>query len=206
MGLHPVVGTTANPPQTEEEIQHAAGAVRDVAHAFLKALTPTPDCVENQLSQLPVPGPVVPEGIVKNVRDALQKLEEIAPSPVTVQTHHYQQETSSRPQSDSSQRKSCEADFTAHSNGLLRGGGQEDCEEGEASETGEAEVSCGIDLPLTAQDCSGNVTPIPTTGELEDLSEVQSCATQGTYVHLLLPSFCPKKNNFTIFEIFKITL
>jgi len=39
-------------------------------------------------------------------------------------------------------------------------------------------VSCGIDLP-TAQDCSGNVTPIPTTGELEDLSEVQSCATQG---------------------------
>ena len=85
-----------------------------------------------------------------------------------------------RPQSESSHQRKSEADSTPH---ISNGGGQEDQEEGEASETGEAEVSCGIDLP-TAQDCSGNVTPIPTTGELEDLSEVQSCATQGTYRYL----------------------
>ena len=59
---------------TAEEIKDAAGAVREVAHALLKALTPTPE--QSADDQYPVP-----EGIVKNVKNALQKLEEIPPSP-----------------------------------------------------------------------------------------------------------------------------
>ena len=59
---------------TADEIKDAAGAVREVAHALLKALTPTPE--QSADDQYPVP-----EGIVKNVKNALQKLEEIPPSP-----------------------------------------------------------------------------------------------------------------------------
>ena len=58
---------------TADEIKDAAGAVREVAHALLKALTPTPEQSDDQYP--------VPEGIVKNVKSALQKLEEIPPSP-----------------------------------------------------------------------------------------------------------------------------
>merc|ERR1712223_1158804 len=58
---------------TADEIKDAAGAVREVAHALLKALTPTPEQSDDQYQ--------VPEGIVKNVKNALQKLDEIPPSP-----------------------------------------------------------------------------------------------------------------------------
>jgi len=37
---------------------------------------------------------------------------------------------------------------------------------------GEEEVSLGIDLPMGADTTSGNVTPIPTTGEMEELNTV----------------------------------
>ena len=62
-----------NTAATADEIKDAAGAVREVAHALLKALTPTPEQSDDQYP--------VPEGIVKNVKSALQKLEEIPPSP-----------------------------------------------------------------------------------------------------------------------------
>ena len=144
-------------PSTEEEIQHAAGAIRDVAHAFLKALTPTPDCQENQGGGKPVP-----EGVFKNVKDALQKLEEIAPSPITVQQDKVPEQNG--------------VDVDPSIRNMAGKGVAASTEDEDVSEVGEAEVSCGIDLP-TAQDCSGNVTPVPTTGELEDISEVQDQST-----------------------------
>ena len=157
-------------PSTEEEIQHAAGAIRDVAHAFLKALTPTPDCQETQGGGKPVP-----EGVFKNVKDALQKLEEIAPSPITVQQEQPFKVT---------EQNGVDLDPIRNVTGK---GVVASTEDEDVSEVGEAEVSCGIDLP-TAQDCSGNVTPVPTTGELEDISEVQdqSSATANQTDELVL--------------------
>ena len=115
----------------EDEIKNAAGAVREVAHALLKALTPTPD---QQRKEEPIP-----RGIVNNVRSALQKLEEIPPSP--------------------KQLRARSADVETPSSEMIR-----DDPESEAAE----EVSCAIDLPT--QENSGNVTPVPTTGELEEIS------------------------------------
>ena len=192
---HPTPGVAPPPavPATEEEIQHAAGAIRDVAHAFLKALTPTPDCPENQ-------GNPVPEGVFRNVKDALQKLEEIAPSPITVQgaksdaqnsthhdkepvTHHskelteaHSQQTLQEPQPFAQPPNATDPEEVDKNVGK---GGTSAAEDEDVSEVGEAEVSCGIDLP-TAQDCSGNVTPVPTTGELEDISEVQDQTSTAT--------------------------
>jgi len=42
----------------------------------------------------------------------------------------------------------------------------------------EDEYSVGIDLPLATEITSGNVTPIPTTGELEELSSVEDLVDQ----------------------------
>ena len=141
------VSLGAQPPATEEEIKNAAGAVREVAHALLKALTPTPDQKADDQEQ-------ISEGIVKNVKNALQKLEEIPPSP----------RGSKRLTESPSKRIKPEQKRS------------DDEEDTEGYSEGGEEFSCGIDLPTT-QDCSGNVTPIPTTGELEDISMEESKAT-----------------------------
>ena len=111
----------------------------------------------------------------KNVKDALQKLEEIAPSPITVQQEQPFKVT---------EQNGVDLDPIRNVTGK---GVVASTEDEDVSEVGEAEVSCGIDLP-TAQDCSGNVTPVPTTGELEDISEVQdqSSATANQTDELVL--------------------
>ena len=46
----------------------------------------------------------------------------------------------------------------------------EDEEDTEGYSEGNEEFSCGIELPTQDDKSSGNVTPIPTTGELEEIS------------------------------------
>ena len=68
-------------------------------------------------------------------------------------------------------------------------------QEGESEEEEEMsgyddDFSVGIDLPMAVDTTSGNVTPIPTTGELEELRLVPFTPVLAGFFSLLSPQFC----------------
>ena len=54
----------------------------------------------------------------------------------------------------------------------------DDEEDTEGYSEGNEEFSCGIELPTQDDKSSGNVTPIPTTGELEEISVEEGTSTE----------------------------
>eukprot|EP00092_Neocalanus_flemingeri_P005238 GFUD01005631.1.p1 GENE.GFUD01005631.1~~GFUD01005631.1.p1 ORF type:complete len:1719 (+),score=531.92 GFUD01005631.1:116-5272(+) len=186
--------STKSPPKTElvtstadmvtqaaASVKDAAGAVREVAQNLLKAITPEIHPETRSTDEIPV-------GKVKNVQAVFLSPETRRRSNKSPQDLQDVQESITgkvkdtasmwcqiAEENEKSEKKSQEIPGRKFTN-MFKPKAKNTPEDSDSEEDSlgyEDDFSVGIDLPLALDSTSGNVTPIPTTGELEELSSVE---------------------------------
>jgi len=168
-----LVSSAAMVSQAATSVRDAAGAVREVAQNLLKTVTPEIHPESRNMEEHPA-------GKVNNLQQASLSLEMKQISIKSPQDLQDVQEGKVKGsmsyqtiEENEMKRKQSQEKAIDMSKQNIKSSTEDISDSEEDSYGYEDDFSVGIDLPAATETTSGNVTPIPTTGELEELSSVE---------------------------------